>query len=94
MKLMAKAPGSVCLELNNDELFSSVAFRFNLRRYAMEPQRQGVFQAEVQPGIADSGVCGKALQSFPFLWGIIEVGPGTNRLKFSFNRPISVYRLD
>ena len=40
MKLMAKAPGSVCLELNNDELFSSVAFRFNLRRYGLGEIRE------------------------------------------------------
>ena len=35
MKSMLKAPGTKRLKLNCDELLSSFAFKFNLRRYAM-----------------------------------------------------------
>jgi hypothetical protein len=45
MKPALKAPGTDHLKLNCDELLSSFAFKFNLRRYMLEPIAHALWAA-------------------------------------------------
>jgi hypothetical protein len=61
LKPTLKAPGTKRLKLDFDELLSSFAFKFNLRRYAKaiknEVELAGMVEAHLRDGVAMVGRC-------------------------------------